>query len=298
MFYEDPDFNGGLNGNPSDSKKEAAWDEAQSRYKQHKNNEKALKVGINQNKADEAKDMRAKKRKPLSRLFGKQKNPFAIATAKAKEMGYTSFSENSEGDKKRDEIAESIKEQQKMRKQYEELEDKWEDTPTRRGGDFAGHSKSRKIHTGKGQRGIKKQENSMVNTDAIVKSVLIDLADKGLYKDHPMKKMSIPAIAGLLGAGAMLGKVFKLEDDDDDETIAKQVTAFMGDNSDFFEELAEMCDFICSTKEGEESSDESRGNHIMEAASAFHKACNIGGGAAPGGGSMGIHMTHPQSSMR
>ena len=57
MFYEDPDFKGGLAGNPNDSKEEAAWDEAKSRFKQHKNNEKALKVGINQNKAEEAKEI-------------------------------------------------------------------------------------------------------------------------------------------------------------------------------------------------------------------------------------------------
>lgn len=36
-------------------------DEAKSRFKQHKNNEKALKVGINQNKAEEAKEIRSKK---------------------------------------------------------------------------------------------------------------------------------------------------------------------------------------------------------------------------------------------
>jgi len=114
MFYEDPDFSGGLGGNPNDSKEEAAWEEAQSRFKQHKNNEKALKVGINQNKADEAKDDRKKfiRRK----LLRKQQNPFAIATAKAKEMGYSDFSEGSEGDKKRGEIAEAIKER-KMQKQ-------------------------------------------------------------------------------------------------------------------------------------------------------------------------------------
>ena len=62
MFYEDPDFNGGLGGNPDDSKEDAAWDEAQSRFKQHKNNEKALKVGINQDKADEAKEDRKDRR--------------------------------------------------------------------------------------------------------------------------------------------------------------------------------------------------------------------------------------------
>ena len=121
MFYEDPDFNGGLGGNPDDSKEEAAWDEAQSRFKQHKNNEKALKVGINKNKAAEAKDDR--KHFVRRKLLGKQQNPFAIATAKAKEMGYSDFSEGSEGNKKRGEIAEAIKEQ-KMKKQYDDLEEK------------------------------------------------------------------------------------------------------------------------------------------------------------------------------
>ena len=92
MFYEDPDFNGGLGGNPDDSKEDAAWDEAQSRFKQHKNNEKALKVGINQDKADEAKEDRKDRKSFVRRkLLGKQQNPFAIATAKAKEMGYSDF---------------------------------------------------------------------------------------------------------------------------------------------------------------------------------------------------------------
>ena len=57
--------------------------------------------------------------------MGKQQNPFAIATAKAKEMGYSDFSEGSEGNTKRGEIAEAIKEQ-KMKKQYEDLEEKGE----------------------------------------------------------------------------------------------------------------------------------------------------------------------------
>lgn len=118
MFYEDPDFNGGLSGNPGDSKEDAAWEEAQSRFKQHKNNEKALKVGINKNKADEAKKDRKNRLK--RKLLRKQQNPFAIATAKAKEMGYSDFSEGSEGDKKRGEIAEAIKEQ-KMQKQSSEI---------------------------------------------------------------------------------------------------------------------------------------------------------------------------------
>jgi len=37
-------------------------------------------------------------------------NPFAVATAQAKKMGYEDFSEDSAGAKKRDKIAEAIKE--------------------------------------------------------------------------------------------------------------------------------------------------------------------------------------------
>ena len=37
-------------------------------------------------------------------------NPFAVATAAAKKEGYKDFSEGSDGEKKRDEIAEAIKE--------------------------------------------------------------------------------------------------------------------------------------------------------------------------------------------
>ena len=36
-------------------------------------------------------------------------NPFAVATAQAKKMGYSNFTEGSEGNKKREEIAEAIK---------------------------------------------------------------------------------------------------------------------------------------------------------------------------------------------
>ena len=335
MFYEDPDFNGGLGGNPDDSKEEAAWDEAQSRFKQHKNNEKALKVGINQNKADEAKDNRESfvRRK----LLGKQQNPFAIATAKAKEMGYSDFSEGSEGNTKRGEIAEAIKEQ-KMKKQYDDLEEKYDKTPIRRGdpdsqrGDV-GHDTRRKKDTDKSRRGIKKGPNDYeeleevwdkkpkhrgdwrevghstgrkkeaerlkrgfgpdkpfkkddavkhkeiinMDTEMVVNSVLKDLASKGIIKSRGFEKsgMSIPAIAGLVGAGAMLAKVFKLEDDDDDETISKQVISYMEKNEDFFDGVGKMCEFICSLKDGEEPSDEGRGERLIEAASSFHKACAV-----------------------
>ena len=36
-------------------------------------------------------------------------NPFAVATAQAKKMGYSDFAEGSAGDKKRKEIAEALK---------------------------------------------------------------------------------------------------------------------------------------------------------------------------------------------
>jgi len=36
-------------------------------------------------------------------------NPFAVATAQAKKMGYKNFDDGSPGEKKRDEIAEAIK---------------------------------------------------------------------------------------------------------------------------------------------------------------------------------------------
>lgn len=36
-------------------------------------------------------------------------NPFAVATAQAKKMGYKNFDEGGPGEKKRDEIAEAIK---------------------------------------------------------------------------------------------------------------------------------------------------------------------------------------------
>ena len=48
-----------------------------------------------------------------NRLYNKLKkgidNPFAVATAQAKKMGYSDFTEGSGGDKKRDEIAEALK---------------------------------------------------------------------------------------------------------------------------------------------------------------------------------------------
>jgi len=346
MFYEDPDFNGGLGGNPNDSKEEAAWDEAQSRFKQHKNNEKALKVGINQNKADEAKDDR--KSFVRRKLLGKQQNPFAIATAKAKEMGYSDFSEGSEGNTKRGEIAEAIKEQ-KMKKQYEDLEEKWDKKPKHRGPWREAGSSTGQREKGRGygpsgyprwkrdleknddylrnhpdvdkfdvtnEDAVKHKETKDMNTaEMVVNSVLKDLASKGIIKSRGLKKaipgmailedkplavlglskdMSIPAIAGLVGAGAMLAKVFKLQDDDDpdDDKIEKQVVDYMANNGDFFEGLASMCEFICQTKDGEEPCDESRGNRIMEAASKFHKAAKPVQkvismptvGAAPAGG--------------
>ena len=267
MFYEDPDFKGGLAGNPNDSMEEAAWDEAKSRFKQHKNNEKALKVGINQNKAEEAKEIRSKKRKPLSRLFGKQQNPFAIATAKAKEMGYTDFSEGSEGYKKRGEIAEAIKEQ-KMVKQM---------TSSASGS----HADRLSITF------PNVDENDVTNEDAVehkeidmdsemvVNSVLKDLADKGVIKGHGINKMSIPAAAGLIGAGAMLAKIFKLGDgsDEDDVEIEKQVVKYMDNNSDFFEGVARMCEFVCQTTDGKESTDESRGKGLLEMSKNLAKAC-------------------------
>jgi hypothetical protein len=43
----------------------------------------------------------------------KAKNVFAIATARAKDQGFSDFTEGSAGDNKRDEIAESIKTQDK-----------------------------------------------------------------------------------------------------------------------------------------------------------------------------------------
>jgi len=295
MFYEDPDFNGGLGGNPDDSKEEAAWDEAQSRFKQHKNNEKALQVGINQNKADEAKDDR--KSFIRRKLLGKQQNPFAIATAKAKDMGYSDFSEGSEGNTKRGEIAEAIKEQ-KMKKQYEDLEEKWDKKPKHRG-DWreAGHSTGRKKEAERLKRGfgpdkpfkkddaVKHKEIINMNTEMVVNSVLKDLVSKGIIKSKGLEKvipslnkaeMSIPAIAGLVGAGAMLAKVFRLEDDGDDEHISKQVISYMEKNEDFFDGVGKMCEFICSLKDGEEPTDEGRGERLIEAASSFHKACAVG----------------------
>jgi len=322
MFYEDPDFNGGLGGNPDDSKEEAAWDEAQSRFKQHKNNEKALKVGINQNKADEAKDDR--KSFIRRKLLGKQQNPFAIATAKAKDMGYSDFSEGSEGNTKRGEIAEAIKEQ-KMKKQYEDLEEKWDKKPKHRGpwreaGSSTGRKKESEREKGRGygpsgyprwKRDLEKNDDYLRNhpdvdkfdvtnedavkhkekdmdTEMVVNSVLKDLASRGIIKSRALKKgipgmgmlglskeMSVPAIAGLVGAGAMLAKIFKLEDDGDDEHISKQVISYMEKNEDFFDGVGKMCEFICSLKDGEEPTDEGRGERLIEAASSFHKACAV-----------------------
>jgi len=377
MFYEDPDFNGGLGGNPDDSKEDAAWDEAQSRFKQHKNNEKALKVGINQDKADEAKEDRKDRKSFVRRkLLGKQQNPFAIATAKAKEMGYSDFSEGSEGNTKRGEIAEAIKEQ-KMKKQYDDLEESYDKKPVRRSdpdsqrGDV-GHDTRRKKDTDKSRRGIKKgaddyeeleeawekkplhrgpwreagsstgrkkdaksekgrasfkikkdddytrklgtnfpnvdefdvtnenaavkhkEKKQMDTAEMVVNSVLKDLAGKGIIKSRGLEKaipglnkaeMSIPAIAGLIGAGAMLAKIFKLEDDGDDEHISKQVISYMEKNGDFFDGVGKMCEFICSLKDGEEPSDEGRGERLIEAASSFHKAC-AGAGGGGGGAAM------------
>ena len=39
-----------------------------------------------------------------------ESDPFAIATAQAKKLGYTNFDDGSPGAKKRDEIAEGVKE--------------------------------------------------------------------------------------------------------------------------------------------------------------------------------------------
>jgi len=311
MFYEDPDFTGGLGGNPDDSKEKAAWEEAQSRYKQHKNNEKALTVGINQNKADEAKNDR--KGFIRRKLLKKQQNPFAIATAKAKEMGYSDFSEGSKGRKKRSEIAEAIKEEKMikslsktktveklMKKQHEDLEEHYDKKPVRRGEVWseAGHSTSRKKEAERHKKGFgpdksfKKEIN--MNTESIVNGVLQDLISKGIIKSSGLKKqqglegMSIPAIAGLIGAGAMLSKIFGLENDDENGTIDRQVTNFMGNNQEFFNDVAQMCDFLCQVKDGEESSDDSRGERLIEAASAFHKQCGGGGGgSAPQQGDIG-----------
>ena len=41
--------------------------------------------------------------------MAKVNNPFAIATAQAKKMGYKDFTEGSKGDNKRKEIAEALK---------------------------------------------------------------------------------------------------------------------------------------------------------------------------------------------
>jgi len=228
MFYEDPDFSGGLGGNPDDSKKEAAWEEAQSRFKQHKNNEKALKVGINRTKSEEAKTDR--KNLIRRKLLGKKQ----------------------------------------MRKQI-------------------GLTKLPK------KKSSSKKEHDM-NSEIIVNGILKDLAVKGIIKSKALEKaipglnkaeMSIPAIAGLVGAGAMLAKIFKLDEDDDNERISKQVVSYMNKNGDFFDGVAQLCEFICSVKDGEEPSDEGRGERLIEAASSFHKACAGGGGgvgAAPAGG--------------
>jgi len=139
---------------------------------------------------------------------------------------------------------------------------------------------------------ISKDKNDMNTVEMVVNGVMKDLLRKGIIKSKGLEKsipvlnkeeMSVPAIAGLVGAGAMLAKIFKLEDDGDDEHISKQVVSYMNKNEDFFDGLAQMCEFICSVKDGEEPCDESRGNRVIEAASAFHKQCG-GAGAAPAGG--------------
>ena len=341
MFYEDPDFSGGLGGNPNGSKKDAAWDEAQTRYKQHKNNEKALKVGVNQDKADEAKALRSKKRSPLHKLLGKEKNTFSISEAiKEKKMKkqYDDLEESydnkpvrrSDQDSQRGDVGHDTrrkKDTDKSRRgikkgpdDYEELEESWEKKPRHRGpwreaGSSTGRKKEADREKGRGygsdgyprwKRDLSKEDDhtdklnatfpnvdefDVTNEDAVehkekknmaaesmvVNSILKDLASKGIIKSQYVQKeeMSIPAIAGLVGAGAMLAKIFKLEDDDDDETIAKQVTDFMGENQDFFDGVGKLCEHICSLHEGEESGDESRGQRLIESASAFHKACSV-----------------------
>ena len=52
----------------------------------------------------------------------KQDNPFAIGTSQAKKMGYEDFSEGSEGDEKRDEIVEAIKENSEISKLLKAVE--------------------------------------------------------------------------------------------------------------------------------------------------------------------------------
>ena len=64
-------------------------------------------------KPGKMKEFQASKVSPLARLQKLLKavdNPYAVATAQAKKMGYKNFKEGSEGDKKKDEIAEAIKE--------------------------------------------------------------------------------------------------------------------------------------------------------------------------------------------
>ena len=48
-------------------------------------------------------------REKSKKLKKKIDNPFAVATAQAKKMGYSKFGEGSLGEEKRDEIAEAIK---------------------------------------------------------------------------------------------------------------------------------------------------------------------------------------------
>ena len=56
------------------------------------------------------------KSKELNKWLKKQvTNPFAVATAQAKRMGYKNFKEGSSGDKKRDKIAEALKKFTKKR---------------------------------------------------------------------------------------------------------------------------------------------------------------------------------------
>jgi hypothetical protein len=55
--------------------------------------------------------------KSISRFLAKQNNPFAIATAQAKKMGYHNFKEGTPGEKKVDDISEAIKGTKKVEKQ-------------------------------------------------------------------------------------------------------------------------------------------------------------------------------------
>ena len=50
----------------------------------------------------------------LRRFMKEARNPFAVATATAQEMGHSDFSEGTPGREKRDEIAEAIKEGKRL----------------------------------------------------------------------------------------------------------------------------------------------------------------------------------------